>query len=151
MNWRLPVGFIVAPVVPCILIVVPGMVQYPEWTGAWLVIAYMVIASLLITLLLGVPLYFALRRFWKVGLPQCVFSGALLGALMAALATISSIGGNYSANDAGGPTVIAGQYTVHGWIQSCVVAGQTALLGGGIGFMFWAVAIWRSERRPDEA
>ena len=79
MNWRVPLGFIVAPIIPCAATVLPGIIARPEWTGGWRLIVLMVVVSQIISLVFAVPVYFLLRRYWRVGLLQCLLFGTIIG------------------------------------------------------------------------
>jgi len=142
MNWRLLFGFTVAPILPCTLAVLPGIIAHPEWTGGWRLIGLMVVVSLLVSWVVAMPAYFFLRHRWGVRLIQCLLAGAVIGALVTCLPLLLTLGGNFSASDSGGPTVINGYYTIHGWLQNSIAVFQSAFLGSTIGLMFWLVAIW---------
>jgi hypothetical protein len=149
MNWRVPLGFVIAPIIPCTLTVLPGIVARPEWTGGWGLILIMVLVSELISLVVAVPTYFLLRRYWRVGLMQCLVSGAAIGVLFVVVTLLWSMSMPccYSAGDSGGPTIIDSHYTFHGWVQNAASAGYSALLGASIGLVFWAVAVRSPKKR----
>lgn len=102
----------------------------------------MVLVSQAISFLVAMPVFYGIRCFREVGLMECVSAGAMIGGIACFAAVLSAIGGNYSASDSGGPTVIHGQYTAHGWVRNAVAVGTIALLGAAIGLMFWLIALW---------
>lgn len=121
--------------------------------GTWMVIGYTIVVSQIIGLLLAVPAYFLLRRYWRVGFLQCVVSGAAIAALINLVGLIvwSNINEGYSAADGWGDTIVNGQYTTHGWVMLALGFVGTMLFGTAIGFFFWAIAIWSSQRNAHRA
>jgi uncharacterized membrane protein YagU involved in acid resistance len=149
MNLRVPIGFLLAPIVPCAVTVLPGILAQPEWAGGWQMIFLMVVVSQIISLVVAVPTYFLLRHYSRVGFWQCLLSGAAIAVVfnIVVLSLSMSLGTDYSAADSGGDTVINGHITIHGWVQNALSAGYFALLGAGIGFAFWLIAIWSPKKR----
>ena len=146
-KWRVPLGFLLAPVLPCALMTIPGTLATQDWNGAFVFIYAMVIASLVITLFVAVPIYLLLARFWRVGFVECLVSGTAIGALATLALTLIPANSNFSASDSGGATVIHGAYTAHGWAQNFSAMSDAAVLGAAIGFAFWLIAIWSPRER----
>jgi hypothetical protein len=153
MNLRVPLGFFLAPIVPCAVTVLPGILARPEWTGGWQMILLMVVVSQTISLFVAVPTYLLLRHYSHVGFWQCLLSGAAIAVVFNIIVLLlsMSLGTGYSAADSGGDTVINGHITTHGWVQNAYSAGYFALLGAGIGLAFWLIAIWSPNKRASAA
>jgi hypothetical protein len=151
MNLRVPLGFLFAPIIPCAAVVLPGIIGRPEWTRGWVVIALMILVSQLVSLLAAVPIYFIVRRYWRVCLTQCLLSGFAIGAVVFFVTRLAIVVTSInSSTSSGGPTVIGGHYTAHGWVQYVGFAGYSALFGASIGLIFWLVAIWSPLRQSNE-
>jgi hypothetical protein len=142
MKWRLPLGFILAPVIPSALMVLPGIVATAEWRASWRLIVYIVVVLEIISLIVALPTYFLLRRFWRVGALHCTVSGAAIATLTNVLLLSLPLEG-YSAGDPGGDTIINGRYTAHGWMQNLSDLLIMGGFGAGIGLLFWVIALWR--------
>ena len=147
INWRVPVAFAVAPVLPCALYVAPGLVRYPDWTGTRLLFAYEMAAAEFLTLLVAVPAYLILRRFRVIGLLDCLLAGFTIGALFSGVVLFVPSHAGLSAADSGGPTVVNGHMSWHGVLVNLEGVAIFALLGASIGLVFWLVGIRRPQRK----
>jgi hypothetical protein len=147
-NWRVPIGFALAPLIPCALVVGILSALSGHYDGALFFFSAMVVVSLAVTLIMGVPLYLVLRHYWRVRLLECLGSGALAAILLNIFIHLFRIFAfadtHYSAGDSGGATFLDSRITRHG-VEEAIRDGliQT-LLGISIGFCFWVLAIWRN-------
>lgn len=138
--WRVPVGFLVAPIAPCFI----GAMALSDIQRTWRIAPFMIIVCWLISFLIAMPTYLVLQRGGYVTLLKALVSGFLI-ALSVSLATVllPSGPGDY-ASDSTGPTMVAGHLTALGWqnaLQGCLATGG---LGAAIGVVFWLVACWKS-------
>lgn len=139
-RLRVLLAFLLAPVLPCILLSGALSAANDQWGGFVFGLVAMLFVSEGLILVLAIPTYFALRRFWKVGRLECVVAGMLVGLAPAAIGLLLPSGSGYSAADSGGPTIIDGKKTPHG-IKTEIKAGLLqSTFGGTIGFLFWAFA-----------
>jgi len=138
MNWRLPFGFLLAPIVPCAIAALPNILATHEWSGDLL--TYMVVVSQIIGVVFGAPLYAVLSRSRHVRLVHCLVSGAGIAIAIAAILVL--LNPSSSADDSGGATIVNGHYTVYGWVQNAKVVASMGLLGTSIGLFFWGIALW---------
>ena len=89
--WRVILGFVLAPVIPCVVIIPlglasfgygPSLIDFVLHIAAWTSLA--VIIALPASLLVGVPLFFVFRwRRWT-SLKSYALGGALVGSLVVA-------------------------------------------------------------------
>lgn len=149
-NWRVPIGFLLAPVVPCAFVALVSAVIAGLWNGAMFMATAMITVSLALSLVVCLPTYMLLKRFWQVRLVECVVAGAgtalALNIALYLVTAISFPNTGYSAGDSGGDTYIDGKLTPHGRVVALQGIGAGMALGGSIGFCFWAIAVWRNPR-----
>jgi hypothetical protein len=114
-----------------------------------------VFVCLALILVLCVPAYLLLQRFWKVRLIECVIAGALVavilnvGLYVASWVALSGV--TFSAGDSGGATYVDGQLTAHGWVVAAKGVLFNVVLGASIGACFWILALWRAPRNGGRA
>lgn len=146
-NLRVIAGFFLAPVLPCTFAGLLPALIVGHAAQALVIIVPMILVSLALIIVLCVPAYLVLCRYWRVGLLECLAAGVtaalLLNVALYIFSTIAFSGGGYSAADSGGPTYIDGQLTMHGWWVALLGLAAHALLGASIGFCFWFIAFWR--------
>ena len=144
-GWRAALAFVVAPIVPCVITVIPNKLLYPEWTGYWLLIGYELVVCYLLILILALPLYLYLRARRQVNLRNSLCSGAAIGALVSICITLffafppPAAG---SAADAGGTLYVNGQITAHGYFVLAQDVLISALFGTFTALIFWIVGVW---------
>ena len=141
MNWRVPAGFVLAPLVPCALYATAMGVIANQWSGFRFIVVAMVAVSEALCLFVALPLFLVLRRFRPVTLRECVVAGVVITILMNVILLVVSGGPGYSAGDSGGATVINGHLTGHGFGSAIVGTAAQSLLGAAIGLCFWAIAV----------
>jgi hypothetical protein len=144
-NWRIPLGFVLAPIPPCTLLTLVLAAIAGQWNGFTFFTGAMIVVSLVVSLTVGLPLYLLLRRYWRVRLVECLVGGAVSAAVLN-LAIIVAMGSfmdgrNYSAGDSGGATYTDGKLTEHGRAVAIRDFVQQLLLGASIGFCFWGIAL----------
>ena len=146
-SLRTSIAFALAPVLPCGLLTLALSALSSQWSGlAFGFVAMLVVCEALI-LVLAVPSYLILKRFYKVQLVQCAIAGALIGVVPALLGAFFSPSESYSAGDSGGPTIINGATTPHGRAVEVQAAAFQSALGALVCGCFWALAFYR---RPGE-
>ncbi|MEP6609304.1 MAG: hypothetical protein ABJA83_11565 [Burkholderiaceae bacterium] len=122
-----------------------------QWSEGLPFFGLMVAVCLVLNIAFGLPMYLVLRRFWGVGLKECLGAGVLiavffnLGAFLAV--AIAFPDSHYSAGDYGGATYIGGKLTPHGWFQTAITLVYNMGLGASIGLCFWVIALWRNPQR----
>jgi hypothetical protein len=144
--WRLALGFLVAPLVPAALWLMPGL-----WHGTPItsfgsqVMLVVIYGPYPATALLGLPAYLMLRRrlsprFITVALAGGLIAAAPWSVLMLLLPKPSDawIGSCH--------TVIDGQTTWCGYLEGIKFIGLVFGLGAIGGIAFWICAIWRDAR-----
>jgi hypothetical protein len=139
MHWRLPVAFLVSPVIPCVLFNVPDYVAFHTWSNGFLVGALVVAETLV--LLVAVPTFFLLRRYRRVTLITCLTAGFTICFAISCLLVLYPLDSGYSAGNGGGATVINGHLTAHGALSQLVGASVIGLMGALTGLIFWLVGI----------
>jgi hypothetical protein len=141
MTWRTFMGFLLAPVVPCTLFVLVMSSVSDQWGGTLFMLLAMLAVSACLSLVVALPIYLALKRFWKVRMRECVLSGVLVAVLVNAVGLIWPVDPGYSAGDSGGPTIVNGQRTPHGYASAFVGTLSSSAFGATIGLCFWLFAI----------
>lgn len=136
--WRVPLGFLLAPVLPCTLAILPSTLATRNWSGAIGLIGTMIIVSLAITLVLAMPVYLLLKRYWTVGLVECLVSGTVIGVIPFPVLELLVSSGKHSA----AATASHAAHAAHGWAPALSATSDAAVLGAAIGFAFWAIAFW---------
>lgn len=144
--WRVPLAFLLAPLVPCALYALILGTLAQRWAGLFALVIAMVITAEALTLVLAVPAYLLIKRLWRVGLLECVLAGAGVALVFGSLDLVLPLSSGYSAGDSGGPTVIDGRFTVHGYVSWAIRTMVNGLLGGSIGLTFWVLAFFRKDR-----
>src|SRR5580658_4132820 len=106
MKWRVPAGFVLAPLVPCALYATAMSVIASQWRGSRCIVVAMVTVSEALCLFVALPLFLVLRRFRPIALMECVVTGVAITILLNVILLLASGGPGYSAGDSGGATVI---------------------------------------------
>jgi hypothetical protein len=145
--WRVPLGFLLSPVVPCTCLTW----AFAGTSGQWGTIMVMVLACWAISAVFAVPTYLFLRRFKRIAWVDCIIGGAMsalaFNLVGFALTQAVSGGRGYSASDAGGATVVDGHMTIHGLVSLAEGLLPQAMLGACIGACFWFIALRESRVR----
>ena len=144
--WRISAAFLLAPVVPCTLLVLLTAAEAGQWNGALFIAASVIVVSIALGLVICLPAYLLLQRFWKVRLIECIAAGICTAILLnIAIYVVAALylPESDSAADSGGPTRIDGKLTDHGRVVALWGVAWNMLLGASIGFCFWAIALWR--------
>lgn len=152
MNKQPPIvrvifGALLAPIAPCVLFSALVSATANQWSGFWFGVAAMLFVSEALGLLLGMPLYFVLRRVRAIGLLECVASGIVVAVIFNAASLMLPVDSGYSAGDSGGATIKNGHMTAHGYSTAVAATAIQSLLGCAIGLCFWVFAI-KSTREP---
>jgi hypothetical protein len=148
MKWRVPAGFLLAPILPCAILEITASAFINQQPSIRFGTIALILVSEALSLLVGVPLYFLLRRYRSISLVDCVLSGVAIAVLVNATVLVFPSSPGYSAGDHGGATVVNGHLTTHGFISALVATAAQSLLGAAIGLCFWVIAI-RPLRRHD--
>jgi hypothetical protein len=151
MNWRVPAGFVLAPLVPCALYATAVGVIANQWSGFRFIVVAMVTVSEALCLFVALPLFLVLRRFRSIALLECVAAGVAITILVNVISLLVSGGPGYSAGDSGGATVINGHLTGHGFMSAIVGTAVQSLLGAAIGLCFWIIAVRPVHHGSDSA
>ena len=140
-NARVLLGFALAPAPAAAIFATflagegMSLIAYLGWAGITLLIAW------LWTFILGLPIYFFLKRIAALGLVSSVSAGCLIAAGPAAVLMLGNAGGSFIAG--GKVFVQQGRYTIDGYVsvfQSIAGMGMLGLLSG---FLFWLIAVRR--------
>jgi hypothetical protein len=144
--WRLALGFLVAPLVPAALWLMPGL-----WHGTSItsfgsqVMLVVIYGPYPATVLLGLPAYFMLRRRLSPRLITVALAGGLIAAapwsMLMPLLPNPSDAWIESCH-----TVIAGHTTWCGYLEGMKFVALVFGLGVIGGLAFWVCAIWRDAR-----
>lgn len=141
MNWRVPAGLLLAPLVPCALFEVAESVMTGDWIGFWLLFFAMVAVSEVIGLFVALPLFLILRLLRPIALLDCVAAGFGITVLVEFFSLAFSSRGEYSDFNGGG-TMFSNHYpTGHGYLSVIVGVAGPAVLGATIGLCFWVIAL----------
>ena len=140
--WRIPVGFLVAPIAPCFI----GAMALgePDIQRAWRIAPFMIFVCWLISFLIALPMYLVLQRSGYVSLVKAVVAGLLIALTVSLVAVLLPSGPGDYASGSAGPTMVGGHLTALGWrnaLEGCLATGG---LGAAIGIVFWLVACWKS-------
>lgn len=150
VNWRIPTGFVLAPVLPCGILMLGSAALSGQWNAIGFVVISMVTVSWAVIAVFGVPSFLMLRRVKKVSLVDCLAGGAccalLLSLALHALATFMLRDGGYSAGDSGGATYINNRLTSHGVYVELQGLLSNLILGAAIGACFWGFALGPSRK-----
>jgi hypothetical protein len=112
------------------LLVVPGGLTAGSFVEqALMVLIWSPIVAYPVALVVGVPLYAMIRRFWRVTWWSCVLGGTVAGFIGTGL-VIAVEGGDFA------NALAVGLYAV------------PAALGAIFGLVFWFVAFWRRPSAP---
>jgi hypothetical protein len=151
MKWRVPAGFVLAPIVPCALYATAVSVIASQWSGFRFIVVAMVTVSEALCFFVALPLFLVLRRFRPIALLECVVAGVAITILVNVISLLVSGGPGYSAGDSGGATVINGHLTGHGFGSAIVGTAVQSLLGAAMGLCFWAIAVRPIHHGSDSA
>jgi uncharacterized PurR-regulated membrane protein YhhQ (DUF165 family) len=145
---RLVLGFVVAPLVP--ILALSALIMGPENFGRLL--PPVAVVSYVITVLLAVPLYLAMRALHWTKLWHFLVAGALMGvsfdALLYGFAAFSNGPGMTTLRQDGVDLIVEGKYTFDGYISVAKRLCVYALTGVGAGFVFWWLAIRGARSNP---
>jgi hypothetical protein len=145
VNWRVPFGFLLAPVLPC-----AGLDLALERHAMLLGTGVMVIVSWAVIVVFAVPVYLILGRCKRIGLVDCIAGGAASALApnlaMRALSWFVLPSTGYSSGDSGGAITVDGRLTTHGaWVDLRASLFSMAL-GACIGLCFWFIALRTGSR-----
>lgn len=147
INWRVPVGFLLAPAAPCAIYVLTMAAIAGQWNGAVFIFWALTATSIGTSLAIALPIYLLLNRYWKVRLIECLLGGAgtalLLNLVLFLVIAYAFPERGYSAGDSGGDTIVNGKYTQHGMVQVALGVIQSMFFGATIGICFWFIALYR--------
>lgn len=103
----------------------------------WLRLTFIV--ALVHAVVLGLPLFLALRSRSSVGIVACALGGFGIGAVGIALLGLLGMFGNgsYNASTGGVPTIVHGVPTLAGLVEYAASVGQMGLVGLTGGLTFW--------------
>lgn len=148
---RLVLGFALAPVVPCVGLVLASAALAGQWDAIAFTITTTLAVSLVVSLVCGVPLYLVLRRYKRVSMIDCVVGGAaaalVLNLVLYGAVRLAFRNGGYSAGDSGGATYVDNHLTVHGAVVAAEGILANLALGACIGLCFWFIALRPPSRR----
>lgn len=140
-SWRIPAGFLVAPIAPCFI----GAMALSERDiqSAWRVALLMIFVCWFISFLMALPAYLALQRGGYVSLPKAVAAGFLLALSVSLIIFLLPSGPDDYASGPAGPTMVGGHLTALGWRNAMEESLAAGGLGAAIGLVFWLVACWK--------
>jgi hypothetical protein len=97
------------------------------------------IVALAHAIILGLPLFLALRSRFAVGIVTCALGGFGVGAIGIALLGLLGMffGGSYNASSGGVPTIVNGVPTLAGLVEYAAGVGEMGLVGLAGGLAFW--------------
>ena len=147
-HLRVAAAFLLAPPLGCLGLATGLSVTSGQSSGFVFMVAAMSVVSLGLTLLLALPAYLLLSRFWRVRLIECLVAGSLIGLVPSVAGEFIPKDGGYSAGDSGGDMIINGERTPHGRRVAIRAAAFQAVFGSAIGALFWAIAFYRPGRGP---
>jgi hypothetical protein len=127
---RAIIGFIVAPVIPGVLVALPDLLR-GDPMARWY-IEFSATAGYPVMLILGVPMYFLSKRWGWTGLPVYVAIGSILGAASYLSAFVPGL-------VMGAPGVGYAMTTTFIYLPISVICGVIAMIS------FWLIA------RPDRS
>lgn len=141
MAWRTPLGFLTAPVVPCVgWAIILGEADFQR---VWRIAAFILLVSWFFSFLIAAPVYLALRRRGHVSLAQSLLAGSGIALFANVLCLMLPSGPQDYMADSGGAAMVNGHLTAHGrWdaLNGCL---QMGIFGAATGFAFWIIAFWR--------
>jgi hypothetical protein len=132
-TWRIALGFLGAPIVPCALLNAISYARLGRPWGAQTFVGMVVVCDIVIATI-AVPVYLLLKRS-RISLRKCVAGGA---AIAGGLAICLIFLGAYNAARQSGGAMFA-NYSI---LQALRVTLIFTSLGGGIGLCFWVIGIW---------
>jgi hypothetical protein len=109
------------------------------------------IVTLVISGVLGLPLYFYLWSKQKVSARNALITGFLVGAVVPAMIVLLGPAAD-EASIGGSATVVNGRYTLNGWLQNLLFVGLFGVAGSIGGLLFWTLARGREGHveKPEE-
>lgn len=131
-------GATLAAVVPTVArIEEPWNIAVVSELLVWLRLTFIV--ALLHAVILGLPLFLALRARFSVGIVACALGGFGVGAIgIAILGLLGMFGnGSYNASTGGVPTIVNGGPTLAGLLEYALSVGMMGLVGLAGGLTFW--------------
>ena len=145
-SWRVALGFLVAPLVPAALWLLPGLASGASIASyGSFVIVVTVYAAYPATLVLGLPTYFALRRRIRPRLMLILPVAGLIAAapwpvllLLLPKPRDAWIGSCH--------TVVEGTTTLCGYLEGLKFIALVFGLGAIGGAAFWLCVVWRDPR-----
>ena len=84
-NLRVILAFLLAPIAPCIVVVLLSVTNAGESKQVLFVIGATFVVALMLSIAIGAPTYFLLKRFWRVGFRECIAAGASIAFLFVLL------------------------------------------------------------------
>jgi hypothetical protein len=144
-------GFLLAPLLPCVLLLVEGFAEGQVYglAGAALhalfLYFYCVLACYVISLVAALPLYCLAWRYFRVSWLSCMVGAGLVGGVPAWFFFALQYFGRWPKwdNDSlgGVPLIVNQQFTAAGLEHYFMTGVYSALFGAAIGFAFWWVAV----------
>lgn len=141
-TWRIVAAFMIVPGAAALLMAIlmpayDGITDRFEriWRSA---LAFAIFGAYPMTVILGLPAFFILRRHFDAKLVNCSLTGAAVAARP--WLVLSTLSLPDSASIGGRATVIDGSLTAYGWLTNLTFIGQIALLGAAGGALFWLIA-----------
>jgi hypothetical protein len=144
--WRVALGFLVAPLVPAALWLLPGLL-YGATAASYgsFVILIAVYAAYPPTLLLGLPTYFVLRRWIRPRFMTILLVAGLIAAVPWS-ALLLMLPNPQDAWTGACHTVVDGRTTWCGYLEGMKFIGLVFGLGAIAGAVFWTCVVWRDAR-----
>lgn len=136
---RMILAFTIAPIVPVLidLSYAIGQPNFPNLFRLYVIVAYMLM------LVVGVPIFLALRSINCLKLWQFVTSGFLC-IFTVALVTVLVSGARFEELVIGQTEVIvSGKLTAEGFVLRLRQAVQNGFFGAVSATVFWVIAVWR--------
>ncbi len=138
---RIAAGFLLAPIIPCVLFSALLSSVSSQWSGFWLGAVAMIVVSEALSVFVAFPIYLVLRRFRNIGARECALVGIAVTIILNAVSLIFSTNPGYSAGDGGGSTILNGHITAHGYVSAIISTAVQSILGVAIALTFWFIAI----------
>jgi uncharacterized membrane protein len=139
--WRTPLGFLAAPVVPCIGWAM--ILGEAEFHRVWRIAALMMLVSWFFSFFVAAPTYLVIRRRGNVSLRQSLLAGFVIALSVNVFSLMLPSGPRDYMADSGGTSMVNGHLTAHGWWGALNGCLQMGIFGAVIGSAFWIIAFWR--------
>jgi hypothetical protein len=140
-TLRVFFGFLLAPLIPCVVFSALLSGLFNQWGGFWFGTAAMIVVAEVLSLVVALPLYLWLRRVRSIGARDCAVMGIVVTVILNLGSLLFSGGPGYSAGDGGGDTIVNGHMTAHGYVSALLSTAVQSILGVAIALTFWFIAI----------